>query len=136
MTYRIIDHDSDQHVVGQNEQGERLNFNVGHVLNPVPVVPVVPAHHTGTGMRAGGTAYVFDKDGILAAHSHDAATLHNIEVTEGRLLVRRSISGDIEAKTGDVVSLVAGEVHSVEALTFCRTVHWQLASLEQKSGDT
>jgi len=128
MTYRIIDHDGDHHVTAENEQGERLNFNVSNVLNLVAhqYDPNVNAK----GLRTGGIAYVFEPGGVLPAHSHKANTLHNIEVVQGTVIVHKD-SGDVTATVGDVIQIAVDEVHSIKALTPARTVHWHVGGNER-----
>ena len=80
--------------------------------------------HTGTNMRVAGTAYTFDKGGILPEHKHqNGVGLHNIQVLKGSVKVSKD-SGDVTITEGDAaVDILPDENHSVEALEPSTTLH-------------
>lgn len=118
------------------------NFNIKELVEQRLGITTFPAPAPlggdGASMSQGvfmiGTAYGFKKGAVLQAHAHPAETLHTIEVDEGRVMVRRSASGDLVAVKGDTVKLAAGETHSVEAIEPSRTIHWLLAGLKAAFG--
>ena len=132
MTWKIIDY-FDDNVTVEYEDKSRLNFNVRSIIEPrKPIVYeqnqiAYEQNQIGTGMKIAGAAYMFDQGGILPTHTHDTPdSLHTIECTQGRVMVRREQSGDIILNVGNIATIALGEKHSIEALEPSKTVHWKV----------
>ena len=127
--WKIIGHSDDQ-VTIEFEDGTVLNYNAASLIPPKtpPVLPPLPRLPDNIarelGISVAGTAYHFASGGVLSPHQHDASSIHNIECVEGRVLVKREKSGDIEIAPGQTIDIEIGEIHSVHALEPSKTVHW------------
>ena len=124
MKWKIIGH-SEDHFLVEFEDGSTLNFCATELVERRQR-PAAPQPQMGKGVKLTGVAYAFDKDSELFAHTHDAATNHDIRVVSGTVMVRRAKSGDVLAHAGETVLLEPGEVHSIEASEPSTTLHMQL----------
>lgn len=119
QAWQITGH-TDREIEVLFDDGSRLNYNVETLVYPPepPPIPVGVPKATPVSTR-----YDFAVNDILAEHAHAAAQIHDICVLSGRVMVRRAVSGDVEAVAGDVVQISVGEAHSVEAIEPSITLH-------------
>lgn len=123
MTFKIIDHDGDHQVLAENENGEKLHFNVHDVLNPDPNILGFDTTELNGPTMPLAQLFDFEIGIVLSAHQHNATTLHSIEVLEGTVEVRKD-SGNVMVSKGDpIVILQVGETHSIVGITKARTLH-------------
>jgi quercetin dioxygenase-like cupin family protein len=133
MSWKELEHPEPGVSLVEFANGTKLNINYGHVIDhhdpdykrPTPAVSDEVPTITPVSML-----YKFKKGAVLSEHQHDKATLHDIQVIKGRVLVRRE-SGDVELVRGDVVDIAEGEKHSIEALEPSVTLHTLLSVYEE-----
>jgi quercetin dioxygenase-like cupin family protein len=116
----------DDNIEIEYEDGTRANKSVAHVITPpAPMGRMVnaPPETVANGPTAEmGTVFTFKKDNVLPEHTHDAMSLHTIEVLSGKMLVKKT-SGDVTLDAGGFATLAVGEKHSIVALEDGRTLH-------------
>jgi hypothetical protein len=117
---------ADGHLLVEYADGQRLNVPVADLVaryDPNRTGPAPSPSPAGVPCAAvGATRYRFAAGDVLAEHAHDAASLHDIYVERGRVVVRCN-DGEVLGLPGDRFFIEADELHSVEALEDSVTLH-------------
>jgi quercetin dioxygenase-like cupin family protein len=125
VTWRIVEVTSPDHVLVAFERDGRealLNIRVARDIEAALAPPAAIEEPSTGGPRPAGVFYRFKAGEKLAWHSHAAATLHDVRVLSGHVLLRKA-SGDVELGPGEVGSIGVDERHEVEALETAETLH-------------
>lgn len=116
--YKIIAHDGDHHVLGQNEYGDKLNFNISNILNRLIKKdlrydsPVSEPNQPEVNIAR---LHTFKKGQKIRSHDHMQGGLHDIRVIAGQALIIKG-GENIIGNVGDIIDLKIDEEHSIEAL--------------------
>jgi quercetin dioxygenase-like cupin family protein len=126
MNWKIIEHFDNSFIV-EFEDGSTLNLNPIDLVEAQFKKPTTPKNGEpllfNKGLRMGGAIYLFEVGGELPEHAHDEAHLHTIECAYGRVLVKRSVQGDVELGPGEIASILPEELHSVIGIEKSKTIH-------------